>query len=75
MQLPRGRSGGGGVDCEFGISRCKLLNTKLINSKVLLCSTGNCIQYPVINLNGKEYENIYIYVSLSHFIAEISTIL
>ena len=65
MQLPRVRSGGGGVDCEFGISRYKLLNTELINSKVLLCSTGNCIQYPVINLNGKEYENIYICITES----------
>ena len=27
-----------------------------INNKVLLCSTGNYIQYPVIDHNGKEYE-------------------
>ena len=27
-----------------------------INSKVLLYSTGNYIQYPVINHNEKEYE-------------------
>ena len=26
-----------------------------MNSKVLLYSTGNYIQYPVINSNGKEY--------------------
>ena len=33
-----------------------------INNKVLLCSTGNYIQYPMINHNGKEYEkNTYIY--------------
>ena len=25
-------------------------------------STGNYIQYPVINCNGKEYEKEYIYV-------------
>ena len=25
--------------------------------QALLHSAGNCIQYPVINLNGKEYEN------------------
>ena len=31
-----------------------------INSKVLLYNTGNYIQYPVINDNGKEYEFIYI---------------
>ena len=32
-----------------------------INSKVPLCSTGNYIQYPVINHNGKNMKkNIYI---------------
>ena len=29
-------------------------------NKVLLYSTGNYIQYPVINHNGKEYEKEYI---------------
>ena len=33
-----------------------------INNKVLLYSTGNYIQYPVINHNGKEYEKEYIYM-------------
>ena len=47
---------GGGMDWEFGIRRCKLLYIKWINNKVILCSTGNYIQYPVINHNGKEYE-------------------
>ena len=41
---------------EFGISRCKLLHIELINSKVLLYSTGNYIQYPLLNHNAKEYE-------------------
>ena len=53
---------GGGNDWEFGISRCKLLYRGWINSKVLLYGTGNYIQYPVINHNGKEYEKEYIYV-------------
>ena len=46
------------------IIRCKLVYTGWINNKVLLYSTGNYIQYPVINHNGKEYEKecIYIYV-------------
>ena len=30
-------------------------------------STGNCIQHPVINHNGKEYEKEYIYI-LNHFV-------
>ena len=61
-----GRGGGGGrgrdgMDWEFGISRCKLLYIGWINNKVLLYSIGNCIQYPVINHNGKEYfKRIYI---------------
>ena len=30
---------------------------------VLLYNTGNCVQYSVINHNGKEYEkNVYLYV-------------
>ena len=34
-----------------------------INNKVLLYSTGNYIQYPVIDHNGKEYEKrMYVYV-------------
>jgi len=39
----------GGLDWEFGISKCKLLYSERINNKVLLYSTGNYIQYPVIN--------------------------
>ena len=54
--------GGGGKDWEFGISRCKLLYTGWINNKVLLYSTGNYIQYPVISHNGKEYEKVYTYI-------------
>ena len=63
--MPRGRWEKGRKDWEFGNSRCKLLYTGLIN-KVLLYSTGNHIQYPVINHNGEEYEreciHIYIYM-------------
>ena len=50
---------GGGMNWEFGVSRCKLVYTEWINNKVLLYSTG---QYPVINHNGKEYEKECIYV-------------
>ena len=32
-----------------------------INNKVLLYSTGDYIQHPVINQNGKEYEKEYMY--------------
>ena len=45
----------GGMDQEFGVSRCKLLCIDWINNKILLYSMGNSIQYPMINHNGKEY--------------------
>ena len=48
--------GVGREDWEFGISRGKLLYIGWINNKVLLYSTGNYSQYPVINHHGKEYE-------------------
>ena len=47
-----------------------------INNKVLLYSTGNYIQYPVINHNGKEYEKEYVCIIESFYcIAEINTTL
>ena len=35
---------------------CKLVYIGWINNKVLLYSTGNYIQYAVMNQKGKEYE-------------------
>ena len=55
---------GEGTEWEAGVSRCKLLYIEWINNKVLLYSTGNYIQYPMINYNGKEYE-IYICITAS----------
>ena len=56
---------------DFGISKCQLLDIGCTNNKILLCSTGNYIQYPVINHKDKEYERdmcinvcIYIYVNI-----------
>ena len=60
--------GTGGTDWEFGISRYKLLYIEWINNKVLLCGTGNYIQYPVINHNGKEYEKEYIHMCIYAYI-------
>ena len=55
---------------------CKATIHRMDNNKVLLYSTGNYIQYPVINHNGKEYKKCIIYKteSLCH-IAEINTTL
>ena len=41
--------GGRGVGWDFGIGRCKLL-------PFLMYSTGNHIESPVINHNGKEFK-------------------
>ena len=62
LVVAKGEGYGGGMDWKFGISRCKLLYMGWINNKILLYSTGNYIQYPVTNHNGKEYEKEYIYV-------------
>ena len=60
----KGAEDGRGKDWEFETSRCKLSYIGWINNKTLLYITGNYIQYPVINHNGKEYEKEYIYESL-----------
>jgi len=49
------------VDWESRTNRGKLFYIGGINNKVLSYSTGNYIQYPVINHNGKEYGKKYIF--------------
>ena len=66
--VAKGEGGEGGKDREFGINRCKLLYIGWINNKVLLYSTGNYIQYPLLNHNGKEYEKEYIYIYIYVYI-------
>ena len=56
LVVARGAGVGEGKEREAVVSRCKLLNRECINNKVLLYSTENYIQYPVINHNGKEFE-------------------
>ena len=50
------------MDWEFGISRYKLVYIGWLNNKVLQYSTGNYIQYPVINRRGKEHKKECIYM-------------
>ena len=47
---------------ESGVSRCKLVCTEPMNSKVPLYCTGNDIQYLVKNCNKKEHEKEYLYI-------------
>ena len=49
---------GRGMEWAFGVGRCKLLHLEWINNKVLLYSTGNYVQYPVMNHSGKEYKKM-----------------
>ena len=56
--VAKGEKGRRGKDWEYGLGSCKLctlLCIGWISNKVLLYSTGNYIQYPVINHNGKGY--------------------
>ena len=64
LVVAKGEGIGGGMEWEAGVSRCNLLYIEWINNKALLYSTGNYIQYPMINHNGKEYykQNIYVYI-------------
>ena len=76
LVVAKGERDEGGIDWEFGISRYKLLYIEWINNKVLLYSTENYIQYPVINHNRKEYEKEYICITDSLCCAaEINTTL
>ena len=66
LWLLRGMWGGRGVDWDFGIGRGKVLPLEWINNKVLMYSTGNYIQYPATNYNGKEYKkNVCMYITES----------
>ena len=47
LVVAKGEGAGGGMEWEVGVSRYKLLYIEWI-SKVLLYSTGNYIQYPMI---------------------------
>ena len=58
------------------MSRCKLVHIGWINNMVLVYSTGNYIQYPMINHNGKESEKGYVWITESLCCtAEINTTL
>ena len=62
LVVDKGR-GGRGMDWELGVGTRQLLYIGQINNKVLLYSTGDYIQYTVINHIGKEYKKrMSIYV-------------
>ena len=56
----KGEVGRGGKGWEFGLSRGKLLPLEWRSTKVLLFSTGNHMQHPATNRNGKECEKVFM---------------
>ena len=55
LVVAKGKGVGEGMEWEVEVSRYKLLYIEWRKNKVLLYSTENYIQYPMINYNGKEY--------------------
>ena len=41
LVVAKGEEGGSGMDCEFGVSRCKGFHLEWKDNKVLLFSKGN----------------------------------
>ena len=67
--VDKGEWARGGLDWEFGVNKYKLLYIGWINNKILLYSTENSIQYPVINHNEKNMKkNIYTYIYIYIYI-------
>ena len=58
LAVAKRREGGRGWtgSLELADINYHIYSLEWIKNKVLLYSTENCIQYPVINHNGKEYE-------------------
>ena len=54
LVIAKGKGDGIGIDWEFGVNRCKLLHLERISNVVLLYSTENYLQCPMINPNGKD---------------------
>ena len=69
--VAKGKGVRGGMEWEVGVSRHKLLYMEWINNKDLLHSTGDYIQYLVINCNVKyQKKNIYVYNQITLLITE-----
>ena len=59
----QGGGAGGGVEWEFGVSRCKLLRRKQINNKVLCVAQGAIFDILRKTITEKNiFLNVHIYV-------------
>ena len=59
--VAKGEGVEGGMEWNVGVSRCELLYIEWINNKVLLYSTENYSQYPMIMEKNRKKVYIYIY--------------
>ena len=66
---------GEGMEWEVGVSRYKILYIEWINNKVLLYSTENYIQYPIINHSGEEYFKKNVYICITESLKKILSII
>ena len=53
LEVARGEEGRSGMDGDLGVIRHKLLYLEWISSGVLLCSTGNYIQFLGLEHDGR----------------------
>lgn len=66
--VAKGEGGKGkAMDRELGVGGCTVLHLEWINNEVLLCSTGNYIQSPGVNIMEKTIKNNACKSKLSHF--------
>ena len=56
VAVAKAEGAGGQIEWTVGVSRCKFYTyIEWISNKVLLYSTENYIQYPIIDNNGREH--------------------
>jgi len=58
--LPKRVAGCGGIRRAFGMSVHRLLYTRQINNRHLLCSTRSYIQYLAVTYHGKDSEKVHV---------------
>ena len=63
LVVTRREGGGSGMDGESGVGRYKLLYLEWISNGILLCSTGNYVQSPGVEHDGRQYKkkDVYMY--------------
>ena len=60
------RRGQGGLDCEFGVSRCKQLHIEWMDSNVLLHRELDSMSWDKLEWK-RMWKRRHVYVQLSHF--------